>query len=114
VKDDSAKLKWDLLPWPQLAKVCQLLQDNELEKSDDWKQTENGEQRYLRACARHLLARLGGERIDDKSKIDHLVCTVANALFALWHADNQTTAQQCSKCARQQTVTLKAGARVDF
>ena len=51
-------------------------------KKDNWKYVENGEQRYVDAALRHLLAYADDEKTDPESGFSHLVHVICNCLMA--------------------------------
>lgn len=82
LKDDSDKLRYDLLPWGALEGLARVLTFGAKKYAPNgWKSVPNGKERYEAAMLRHLAALKRGEVIDLDSglpHIDHLVC---NAVF---------------------------------
>jgi predicted membrane chloride channel (bestrophin family) len=52
---------------------------------DNWKNIDNGEERYLNALLRHLVEIQEGKEFDSETKLPHAYAVGANALFYLYH-----------------------------
>lgn len=51
--------------------------------ADSWRDVENGVERYTDALMRHLLAWMGGEKLDEESGMPHLWHAATNLLFII-------------------------------
>lgn len=84
-KDDSGKLRWDLLPWREVEKVVEVLTYGANKYADNnWKQVVPFKERYTGALMRHFVAWEKGEQIDEESGLFHLAQVITNGLFLLW------------------------------
>ena len=67
-----------------LLRVAEITTHGARKYSDNgWKQVPNGEERYLEAALRHLLADLAGEKVDLDSGFPHAAHTAWNLMAAL-------------------------------
>ncbi len=86
-KDDSDKLRWDLLPVKATKEIVKVLSIGSKKYGpNNWKlvmQGEGGKERYFAALMRHLMAWKDGEIYDPESGIHHLAHAACNALFLL-------------------------------
>lgn len=84
-KFDHGKLRWDLLPWPEVGEAVEVLTFGALKYEDDnWKKVDLPRARYFAAALRHLIAWWGGERKDPESGRSHLAHAVCCLLFLMW------------------------------
>lgn len=85
-KDDKGKPRPSLLPFDVLYKAILPALEHGAHKygRDNWKIVPDGENRYLDAMFRHLLAHLCGERIDEESGLPHIWMAATNMLFYIW------------------------------
>lgn len=84
IKHDYGKLRYDLIPYNALDEVVKVLTFGSKKYSDgNWKQVENGQQRYEAAIGRHLSAHMQKELLDKESECYHMACVAADALFVL-------------------------------
>lgn len=84
-KDDKDKLRFDLLPFEQVAEVVAVLTTGAKRYGDDnWKFVPRAEQRYLAAALRHIFAAATGERSDPDDGYSHLAHAVCCLLFMMW------------------------------
>lgn len=51
---------------------------------DNWQEVPNAVDRYTDALLRHVFAWMGGERVDQESKLHHLAHAGCCVLFLLW------------------------------
>jgi len=78
-KDDADKLDWTLLPFPELARVVQVLEGGAKRYGRrNWTGLESGYARTTQAALRHLIQAVEGERDED-----HLAHAVCELLFAM-------------------------------
>jgi hypothetical protein len=93
-KDDSTKPWLELLPPRALILVGRVLTMGARKYTpNNWrlvmaardKSLRSGTDRYLAAALRHLLAHMGGERLDPESGEPHLAHAVCCLLFILEH-----------------------------
>jgi hypothetical protein len=88
-KHDEGKPMWDLLPWRQLAKIVDVMTFGANKYGPhQWKEVEDGKNRYFAALMRHLTAYRRGEKIDPESGIHHLAHAGCCLLFMMWLDDN--------------------------
>ena len=88
-KDDSDKLRYDLLPWPEVSEIVDVLTFGAVKYEDDnWQRVPDQRRRYFAALQRHLLAWWDGERLDPESGRTHLAHAGCCLLFLMW-GDNQ-------------------------
>jgi len=84
-KDDSGKLRFDLLPFAQVSEVVAVLTAGAKRYGDDnWRQVPEAKRRYLAALLRHVFAYAQGERLDPDDGLSHLAHAVCCALFLMW------------------------------
>lgn len=80
-KDDTDKLRWDLLP-ESLEDVVKVLTFGAKKYSPDgWKQVPEAQPRYFAATMRHLWAWRRGEDLDPESGLPHLAHAACCVLF---------------------------------
>lgn len=97
VKHDAHKPRWDLLPYDAIARVVDVFTHGARKYGvGNW---ERGIAfpRLFAATMRHLVARVGGTRIDPDSGLPHLAHAAANVLMALALDERApiTTSQPC-------------------
>lgn len=84
-KYDQSKLNWALLPLDQIEQVVKVLHYGAQKYSaGNWKNVQNGYERYLAASMRHLVADRQGELLDNDTKIYHLAHSICCQLFMLY------------------------------
>jgi hypothetical protein len=81
-KDDTGKLRWDLLPIEPIEKVVEVL-TNATKKytPNSWRNVENAQERYYAALMRHIVAYRHGESKDAESGISHIAHALCNLIF---------------------------------
>lgn len=86
IKNDSKKLRWDLLPFQELEGVVSVLTHGAKKYSDEnWKLVvAENPQRYFAAAMRHLVAWKKGEIIEKASGQNHLAHAVCCCLFLMY------------------------------
>lgn len=93
IKNDTGKLRYDLVPWEALASIVSVLTFGANKYSDDnWKQgflkdaqtLNETRDRYYAATIRHLEAWRSGQLIDTDSGKPHLACAACCVIFLLW------------------------------
>ena len=101
VKDDSAKLKWELLPWRATEGVVKVLTFGARKYApNSWRTVPNGKERYQAAIMRHESRRQAGELIDPETGLLHSFHIACNAMFiaeleALEQAGTPATLASC-------------------
>lgn len=82
-KDDSDKLRWDLLPWKAMEEVVSVLTFGARKYSDNgWKKVPHLRKRYRAAALRHLASAFGWrEMVDSESGKSHLAHAICCLLF---------------------------------
>lgn len=84
VKDDSLKLRYDLLPPFAIEKVVKILTFGaEKYAPDNWKHVDHWKERYTAALMRHLEAYRKGESVDPESGESHLAHLLCCGIFLL-------------------------------
>lgn len=84
-KDDTGKLRWDLLPWDELEDIVKVLTHGATEYGEyNWQKLDNAKARYHAAAMRHIVAWTQGKQLDDKSGLSHLAHAGCNLLFLAW------------------------------
>lgn len=83
-KKDQGKLRYSLLPWEALTAVVRVLEFGAQKYTPGgWRDTPDGERRYLDACLRHAAAILEGEDLDSESGEPHAAHLACSALISL-------------------------------
>ena len=84
VKDDSDKLRYDLIPPESLRLLATVLTYGAAKYSaDNWMQVPDGNQRYYAAMQRHMEQWRLGEVFDDESGLPHLAHAATCVMFLL-------------------------------
>ena len=84
-KNDSEKLRWDLLPFDCLNEIIRVLMHGANKYSDyGWQTVPNAKQRYFSALIRHVSAWWQGEKKDPESGLSHLAHAGCCLLFLMW------------------------------
>lgn len=87
IKYDTGKLRWSIFPWPGAEDVMKVIEYGAGKYSPgNWKNVLSdpfGEERYLDAALRHLLAHAMGEKLDPESGLPHLAHACCCLLFLL-------------------------------
>jgi hypothetical protein len=84
-KDDSEKLRWDLLPVSELEDIIGVLSYGAKKYGDDnWKSVTTPRRRYFAAACRHVFAWWRGETFDPESGLHHLAHAGCSLLFLVW------------------------------
>lgn len=85
IKQDSKKLRWDLLPYKELGEIAGVLTHGANKYSDyGWQKLPNAKQRYFAAAIRHVTAWWQGEKNDQESGLSHLAHAGCCLLFLMW------------------------------
>ena len=83
-KDDSGKLRYDLLPPLALREVVKVLTFGARKYApENWRKVDGWRWRYFAAAMRHLWAYYTGERDDGESGLPHLAHAACCVLFLL-------------------------------
>jgi Domain of unknown function (DUF5664) len=84
-KDDTGKLRYDLLPPECEEAVVRILTHGAAKYGENnWQNLDNFEDRYYAAVRRHLSAWRRGEKIDPDSGEPHLAHVMCGVVFLLW------------------------------
>lgn len=90
-KDDSLKLRFDLIPPIFLKAVATILSFGARKYGpNNWQTLDNFEERYTGALMRHLNAWRSGERTDPESGHSHLWHIACNVAFLIWKEYNDS------------------------
>lgn len=106
-KDDSAKRRYDLVPWKEFQEVVDVLTSGAIKYApDNWKHVPEARSRYLAAAQRHIIdGWLCGERYDDISKggdgKHHLAHAICCLLFIMWFDNNEDDASDKSNACTE-------------
>lgn len=88
MKDDSEKLRYDLLPPGPIRQLVEILTFGARKYApNNWQRVE--QDRYVAALLRHFEAWREGEANDADSGKHHLAHVLCNAMFLLWQETNQ-------------------------
>lgn len=89
VKDDSNKVRMELVPMSVVENIARVLTYGATKYSDNsWQNLDNFWNRYKGALLRHLAAIDKGELIDQESGISHIDHVLCNAVFLSWGYHN--------------------------
>ena len=89
-KFDGGKLMWDLLPLGQVKKIVAVLTYGAKKyKPHQWKEVEDGENRYYAAMMRHIEAWQSGEKTDPESGLSHLAHAACCLIFTMFFEDKK-------------------------
>ena len=89
-KDDSEKIRMDLLPFESLEAVAKVLTFGAKKyAANNWQKVDNAESRYVGALLRHLSKYLQGEEKDGESGLSHLSHVATNALFLVYFEEKK-------------------------
>lgn len=82
IKNDTGKLRWDLLPLDVTEQVVAVL-TKALRNYPEWNwvHVKDARKRYLAATFRHIAARLRGEVIDPDDNEPHLAHAICDLMF---------------------------------
>ena len=84
-KDDATKTRLDLVWWPFIRDVADVLTAGAAHYGDDnWRRVDRARDRYFAAAMRHLIAWYGGESRDPESGHPHLAHAAASLMFLAW------------------------------
>jgi len=84
-KDDTGKLRWDLIPAEPLREIVKVLTFGAVKYApDNWKHVQDARQRYYRALIGHIQDWREGEKNDKDSGCYHLAHAGCCLLFLLW------------------------------
>lgn len=85
------KLRWDLLPLPEIEDIVAVYTAGSKKYGDNnWQNLPNGLQRYKAALLRHLLCYEKGEEFDEETGCRHLAQVAWNAIAMLWISKYKT------------------------
>lgn len=83
-KFDTGKLRWDLLMWPEVESIVEVLTYGAAKYApENWRKVEQWQDRYFAAAMRHLVAYRGGEQTDPESGKPHLAHAACSLLFLM-------------------------------
>lgn len=78
------KVRMDLLPWPELEEIAKVLTKGaEKYAPNNWKNLQNGYERYKAAMLRHLCEVEKGNIYDEDTGCMHAAQIAVNAIFML-------------------------------
>ncbi len=81
-KNDAGKPRWDLMSFPFLDQVAQVLAAGAAEYgAENWRKVPDAGARYRAALFRHLSKFMCGEKRDPKSGLPHLAHAACNMMF---------------------------------
>lgn len=84
-KDDSAKLRYSLLPSGTVNQVVQVLEFGSNKYADNnWQKVENSRTRYYDAAMRHIDAWFNGDLKDAETGLHHLAHAICCLMFLMW------------------------------
>lgn len=84
-KDDSSKIRWQLLPWDQVEEVAKVMTFGARKYTpDNWKHVPNARERYFDAAIRHIRAWQRGHKRDAQSGRPHLAHAICCLLFLMF------------------------------
>lgn len=84
-KDDSAKLRYSLLPSGTVNQVVQVLEFGSKKYADNnWQKVENSRTRYYDAAMRHIDAWFNGDLKDAETGLHHLAHAICCLMFLMW------------------------------
>jgi hypothetical protein len=91
-KFDGEKERYDLIPMECIEDLAKILTMGSVKYGPhNWKELEDGEDRYFAALMRHLVASRKGEKNDPESGLSHLAHAMCNVVFLLWLEKNKLT-----------------------
>lgn len=89
MKDDSNKIRMELVPMSVIENIAKILTYGAKKYSDNsWQNLDNFWNRYKGALLRHLAAIDKGELIDQESNLPHIDHVLCNAAFLSWGYHN--------------------------
>ena len=84
-KDDSAKIRYSLLPVGAINQVVQVLEFGSKKYADNnWQKVPNARTRYYDAVMRHIDAWWRGEKTDSETGLHHLAHAICCLMFLMW------------------------------
>lgn len=82
----DSKLRWDLLPLEEIEDIVKVYTAGAKKYGDDdWKNLDNGYQRYKAAMLRHLVEYEKGNKTDTDTGCHHLAQVAWNAIALLYY-----------------------------
>lgn len=83
-KDDTGKLRYDLVPFAALDEVVDVLTYGAQKYApENWRHVPDAQTRYFAAAMRHLSRWKQGEIVDDETGCDHLAHAVCCLMFLI-------------------------------
>ncbi len=84
-KDDTGKLRWDLLPVEPLEDLVEVITyGSQKYGPNNWQAVPNGKDRYYAAAMRHIMAWRAGDKRDEESGLLHLSHAMCCLVFLSW------------------------------
>lgn len=90
-KDDSAKIRYSLLPVGTVNQVVQVLEYGASTKYEinNWQKVPSARTRYYDAAMRYIDACFNGDLKDDETGLPHLAHAICCLMFLMWFDDEQ-------------------------
>ena len=94
LKDDTGKLRFDLITSESLTGMAEVLTlgANKYE-ANSWQNVEDGIDKHYASLMRHLIQWRQGEILDEESKLSHIKHVLTNAMFLLHHESKKNNEQ---------------------
>ncbi len=113
IKFDSGKPRMSLLAYGPLAWLARAMEQGLYKYTrGNWQELKGEENRYrmIDALGRHTQKFIGGEWLDQESKLPHLAHVMANCMMLLWHCDT-ITGDNPDKLTAEQVEAMEAAKR---
>ena len=108
-KDDSGKLRWDLLPIDLVEKVVAVLTHGGKKYGDyNWQKVADPKNRYYAAAMRHLTSWRKNELVDSESGIEHLAHAICCLIFLMEFDKSTSIPKNVLQAAEQVKLLLKS------
>ena len=85
IKHDSDKTRYDLIDWPFVEGMANVMTANVGKHEDDtWKSIEPFRQKHFSALMRHVVKWMCGEKLDAETGMSHLYHAACRLMFLAW------------------------------